>query len=318
MHRVLLTDNPHPVSLEVLNRYAEISADVVGTLEKERLKTIIPDFHAVIVRSPTRLTADIIAAAAQLKYIGRAGAGCDNIDIDEAARRGITVMNSPEGNTVATAEHTVALMLACARQIPQAHQSLVEGRWDRPQFRGIELCGKTAGIIGLGRVGTEVARRLLAFSMRVIAADPFVAGNRVLPPGVALVDLSALLGESDFITVHVPLDGSTRSLISADEIGKMRDGVCLVNCARGGVVDEHAVKRALDIGKIAAVAFDVFEHEPPGSSPLFKHPKSVFTPHIGGATIEARRRVAMEIAEVIAEALVSGVLRNVVGRSVKA
>ncbi|MBI4720396.1 MAG: hypothetical protein HY770_04075 [Chitinivibrionia bacterium] len=312
MHKILLTDNPHPASLEVLRRYPEISSDIVGTLDKERLKAALCDCDAVIVRSPTRLTADVIAAASKLRYIGRAGAGCDNIDLAEAARRGIVVMNSPAGNTIATAEHTIALMLACARRIPQAHRSMVEGRWDRPQFKGTELCGKTAGIIGLGRVGAEVARRLLAFSMRVIATDPFATSDRQAPPGVELVGLETLLGGSDFITVHVPLDESTRSLVSAAEIAKMRDGVYLVNCARGGIVDEEAVIQALDGGKIAAVAFDVFEHEPPGSSPLLKHPKSVFTPHIGGATAESGRRVAMEIAEVIADALVNSTLRNVV------
>lgn len=312
MYNVLLTDNPDPICLDVFNRYEQIAASIVGTLPPEKLRELIAGYHAIIVRSPTKVSAELIAAGTNLRFIGRAGVGCDNIDIEAASQSGIVVMNAPTGNIITTAEHTIAMILSLARRIPHAHRSVTAGAWERTSFRGMELYGKTAGIIGLGRVGKEVAKRLLGFSMRVIAADPAVARSRVTSPGVSMVDLDTLLDESDIITIHTPLSDDTRAMISEREIGKMRDGVYLVNCARGGIVDETALLAALESKKISGVAIDVFEQEPPANNPLFKHPASVFTPHIGAATAEARRRIAIEIAENIAEALVNGVVRYAV------
>lgn len=310
MFKVLLTDNPDPVCLDLFERYEQIHAEITGTHSEAELRSLISPFHAVIVRSPTRMTADVISGGRSLRFIGRAGTGCDNIDIDAATRNGIVVMNAPTANIISTAEHTLGLILSLVRRIPHAHNSVTAGEWIRSKFRGRELYGKTAGIVGLGRVGTEVARRLQAFSMRVIATDPAI-GEKTRA-GVDLVDLDTLLGASDIISIHTPLTSKTRGLIGAREIGKMRDGVYIVNCARGGIVEEAALRTAIDAGTVAGVAMDVYEREPPGGSPLLGHRASVFTPHIGAATEEARRRVMTEIAENIAEALVNGVMRSVV------
>jgi D-3-phosphoglycerate dehydrogenase len=266
------------------------------------------------VRSPTKLTADVIAAAAKLRYIGRAGVGVDNIDLGAASDRGIVVMNTPGGNTVSTAEHTIALILALARHIPHAHRSVTDGRWERKAFRGTELSGKTMGVIGLGRVGREVARRMRAFDMRILGADPYVDKDTAAECGAELVDLEAVLRESDVVSVHVPLTGDTRALIGKEQLDSMRDGAFVINCARGGVVSEDALLGALESGKVAGAAVDVFEKEPPGDNPLFQHPRCVFTPHLGAATAEAQVRVAVEAAECVAEALSTGVTRNAVNK----
>jgi D-3-phosphoglycerate dehydrogenase len=313
-YKVLLTDSISEQALRVFERYADIEAKRTETLDSERLKAEIADCDGIIVRSPTKLTADVLAAAAKLKYIGRAGAGVDNIDMPTANARGIVVMNSPGGNTVSTAEHTIAMILALARHIPQAHRSVTEGGWDRKAFRGIELSGKTLGVVGLGRVGREVARRMRAFDMTVLAADPYADADVASHAGAEWVDLHTLLRKSDVVTVHVPLSERTRALIGKDEIEAMRDGALLVNCARGGVVSEDALARALGAGKLSGVALDVYEHEPPGRHPLFGHPRCVFTPHLGAATKEAQARVAVEAAECVADALATGVTRNVVNK----
>ena len=312
MHKVLLTDNIAREAREVFAGYSGIEADSIGTLNAEELTQILPEYDAIIVRSPTKLTAAIIAAGTRLKFIGRAGVGVDNIDVDAATSHGITVMNSPGGNTVSTAEHTIAMMLALARRIPSADRSLREGGWERSAFKGVELYGKTLGVIGFGRVGREVARRMLAFSMNVLAVDPYVSQEAAQSLGVTLVDMARLLEESHFITVHVPLGADTRAIIGENEIGKMRDGVFLINCARGGVIDEDAVARALESGKVAGVAFDVFEEEPPGAHPLFEHPHSAFTPHLAAATADAQVRVAVDVARNIADALTTGESRDAV------
>jgi D-3-phosphoglycerate dehydrogenase len=258
------------------------------------------------------LTAEVLAEADRLLFIGRAGAGTDNIDLHAATELGIVVMNAPLGNTVSTAEHTVGIILSLARHIPQAHGSVTAGEWDRRTHRGVELYGKTLGIIGLGAVGGEVAKRMLAFGMKVLASDPLVGPEKAVSTDVELVPFQTLLQQSDVISVHVPLQPETRGLIGEAEIDEMREGVILVNCARGGVVDERALLTGLRSGKISAAGLDVFEIEPPGKNPLFEHPKCVFTPHIGGATREAQVRVATDAAQVVAEALTKGVLRNVV------
>ena len=310
MYRVLLTDNIHRAALDVFSRYPDVEAVGVGTLPLAELVGVLPDFDAVIVRSPTRLTADVIAAGNRLKFIGRAGVGVDNIALDTATARGITVMNVPSGNTISTAEYTVGLMLAVARRIVEADRSVRKGEWERKALRGVELHGKTLGIIGLGRVGREVARRMLAFSMDVVAADPTVSMEEAANLGVRLVEMDAVLRRSHVITVHVALSTETRGLISDREIEKMRDGVLVIDCARGGVVDEAALERGLDTGKIAGIGLDVYEREPPGDHPLFGHERSVFTPHVGGATIEAQSRVVAYIAESVANALIKGEIRN--------
>jgi D-3-phosphoglycerate dehydrogenase len=312
MYKVLLTDHPEPTALEVFTGYPEIEAVAVGTLAPQDLAALLPGFDAVIVRSPTKLTAELIAAGARLRFIGRAGVGVDNIDIAAASRRGIVVLNVPDANTVSTAEHTVGMILAVARRTAEADASLRAGRWVRKLLDGVELYGKTLGIVGLGRVGKEVARRMLAFSMKVVAADPYVAADSALDLGVELVDLDTLLGRSDVITLHVALTSETAGLISAREIEKMRRGALLVNCSRGEVVDETALEEGLSSGKIGGAGLDVFAIEPPGSRRLFAHPRTVFTPHLGAATREARVRVGVQIAESVANALVKQEIRNAV------
>ncbi len=312
MHKVLLTDNIASEALDVFSDYPDIEAVTVGTLDKEELARILPEYSAVIVRSPTKLTKELIDAGTNLKFIGRAGVGVDNIDIDAATARGIPVMNAPRGNIVSTAEHTIALLMTLARRIPQADRSVRAERWERKDLKGVELSGKTLGVIGLGRVGREVSQRMLAFAMKVIAVDPYVTAEIATDLGVELVDMDTLLRESDFITVHVPLGADTRSIISKPEINRMRDGVFLINCARGGVIDEAAVREALDSGKVAGVAIDVYESEPPGAHPLFSHERSVFTPHLGAATRDAQIRVAVDAARNVADALSKGEIRDAV------
>jgi len=312
MYKVLLTDNIADAALDAFAGYDDVEAIRTGTLPVDELKEMIADCDAVVVRSPTKVTADVLAAATKLKFIGRAGVGVDNIDIEEATKRGVVVMNSPGGNTVSTAEHAIALILAVARRIPLAHQSVTKGLWERKAYRGTELNGKTLGVVGLGRVGREVARRLQAFDMEILAMDPFVDGESASSLGIKLVDLDTLLAGSDVVTVHVPLMDETRALFDAGAIAKMRDGAYLINCARGGVVSERALLDALESGKLAGAALDVYESEPPGELELFQHPRCVFTPHLGAATAEAQVRVAVEAAECVAKALTTGTTRNAV------
>ena len=314
MYKVLLTDNIALEALGVFEQYDDFEAVRTETLPPGELKEEIADCDGIVVRSPTKLTADVIAAAKKLRYIGRAGVGVDNIDLDAASEQGIVVMNSPGGNTVSTAEHTIALILALARHIPQAHRSVTDGEWDRKAYRGNELSGKTLGVIGLGRVGREVARRMLAFEMRVLGADPYVDGAAAAKAGAELVDVETVLQDADVVTVHVPLSEDTRALIGQKELESMRDGAFLVNCARGGVVSEDALLGALESGKLAGAALDVYEKEPPGDHPLFRHPRCVFTPHLGAATAEAQIRVAVEAAECVADALSTGETRNAVNK----
>jgi D-3-phosphoglycerate dehydrogenase len=314
MKKVLLTDNISEEALAVFASYENIEAVRTGTLDKAELATMLPEYDAVIVRSPTKLTKDLIAAGKKLKFIGRAGVGVDNIDVEEATRRGITVMNSPGGNSISTAEHAIALLLAVARRVVQADRMVRAGEWRRDALKGRELYGKTAGIIGLGRVGREVARRLLAFSMRILATDPYITPEAAKSMGVGLVDLDTLFRESHAVTVHVPLVDETRALISDTEIAKMREGVFIVNCSRGGVVDEGALQRGLDSGRVAGVGLDVYATEPPGDHPLLEHERSVFTPHLGAATREAQVRVAVEVAKNVADALDSGKITDAVNR----
>lgn len=309
--RVLVTDSLQEVGIEVL-RAEGLEVDVVPTLEPAELARRIAPYAGLVVRSASKITAEVIAAAPALQVIGRAGIGLDNVDVDAATRRGIVCMNTPGGNTIAAAEHTMALLLAMARKLPQAHAHLKGGKWERERFLGAELYGKTLGVVGLGRIGSEVARRAQSFAMTVIAYDPYLTEEAAQRLGVELTDLAALLRRADFITVHIPLTKETRGLIGAAEFAKMKDGVRLVNCARGGIVDEAALAAAVQAGKVAGAALDVFEREPPWGSPVLELEPVVVTPHLGASTEEAQSSVAIAIAQQVADLLVRGIVRNAV------
>jgi len=293
--QVLVADPIAEMGLEILRNYTHVDAKF--NLKPEELETIIDNYDALIVRSQTRVTAQIINSGRKLKVIGRAGAGVDNIDIDAATRKGIVVVNAPTGNTVSAAEHTFALMLALARNIPQANSQLKSGKWQRGKLVGTELRNKTLGIIGLGNVGSEVAKRAQAFEMQVIAYDPFVPMDYAGTRKVNLVSLDKLLEQADFITLHVPLTPATANLIGAEELAKIKPTAQIINCARGGLVDEEALVTAIEAGKIAGAAFDVFSTEPVTDSPLLKSDKVIITPHLGASTIEAQASVSKDIAE---------------------
>jgi len=290
----------------------EATVDVRPGLAPEELKAILPEYEALIARSETQVTTEIISAGTRLQVIGRAGVGVDNIDVEAATARGIAVVNAPSGNTVAAAEHTIALMLALARNIPQAQQSLAQGKWSRDDFMGVEVRKKVLGIVGLGRVGTEVARRAQGFEMRLVAHDPFVSADYAASLGVELVSLQQLLADSDFVTLHVPLAQAGGHLIGAAELAMMKPGCRLINCARGGLIDEEALLKALEEGALAGAGLDVFAHEPPGESTLIKHPRVVATPHLGASTEEAQREVSVEVAEQVLAVLRGEPARNAV------
>ena len=295
MPRILICDPVAADGLEMLEAEAEV--EVRTHLSSEELKSILPQYEGLIVRSETKVTPEVIQAGTRLQVIGRAGIGVDNIDVEAATARGIAVVNAPSGNIVAAAEHTIALILALARNLPQAHQSLTQGTWDRSAFVGVEVRGKALGIVGLGRVGSEVARRAQSFGMRLLGYDPFVSPEYADKLSVELMPLGRLLGESEFVTLHTPLNEGTRHLIGAGELAMMKPGARLINVARGGLVDEEALLEALDDGRLAGAALDVFAHEPPGDNPLLKHPRMVVTPHLGASTEEAQREVSVEVAE---------------------
>jgi len=278
----------------------------------QELMAALREADALIVRSGTKVTAELIENAAKLKVIGRAGAGVDNIDVDAATRRGILVMNTPGGNTISACELTMAMILALARRLPQANARVKAGEWPRKEFMGTELQGKRLGIVGLGRIGSEVARRAIAFGMEVVAYDPYVGEDRARKLEVRLLPLDQLLATSDVISIHVPRTGTTERLIGPEAFAKMKDGVFLVNCARGGIVDEAALADALRSGKVAGAALDVFEHEPPEGSPLLEFDQVIATPHVGATTREAQANVARQIAEQVVGFLRGGPPRNAV------
>ncbi len=312
MYKVLVSDALSDEGLKVLKDEKELQVDVKLKLSPEELKEIIKDYDALIVRSSTKVTKDIIDAATKLKVIGRAGVGLDNVDAEAASKRGIIVMNTPAGNTISTAEQTMSLILSLSRNIPQSNASLREGKWDRNKYMGVELYGKTLGIIGLGRIGTEVARRAMAFSMNVIAYDPYLTVERANELGIKLVEVKDIIKQADYITVHTPLTNETKHMISDKEFEQMKPSVRIVNCARGGIIDEAALVRALDSGKIAGAALDVFESEPPKDFTMFKHDKLIATPHLGASTEEAQVNVAVEVSKQVADALLGRGCRNAV------
>jgi len=309
--KVLVSDNISENGVEIL-RKAGLEVDVKTGLKPEELKAIIGDYHALIVRSATKATAEIIEAAVNLKVIGRAGSGLDNVDKAAASKRGIVVMNTPGGNTITTAEHTIAMMFAVARKIPQANASIAAGKWEKKKFMGTELFSKTLGIIGLGNIGGEVARRAQCLGMNVIAYDPFLNEEKAKEMGIEKLEIPELISRADFITTHTPLTNETRNLIRAETIKTMKDGVYIINCARGGIINEKDLFEALESGKVAGAALDVFEIEPPNNNPLVGHPGVVSTPHLGASTQEAQENVAIAVAEQIADYLINGTIRNAV------
>ena len=307
MPRVLVADPIAEAGMLRLREHAEL--DVRLKQSPAALLEAIADYDALIVRSETRVDERVIRAGRHLKVIGRAGAGVDNIDVEAATRAGILVVNAPSGNTIAAAEHTMAMMLALARHIPQADQAVKAGRWERSRFLGNELRDKVLGVVGLGSIGREVAHRAQAFGMRVIATDPVLSEERASQLNVILMPLHQLLGEADVISLHVPLTPETHHLIDARALGSMKTGVRLVNVARGGIVDESALWMALQDGHVAGAALDVFEQEPPGENPLLSLPQVVTTPHLGASTEEAQISVALEIADQVISVLEGGLPR---------
>src|SRR6266849_6262858 len=308
--RILVADPLAEDGLDRLRRAGDVT--VAGKLTEAELIERIPDFDALVVRSETKVTAPILAAGRRLRVVGRAGVGVDNIDVDAATRKGILVVNAPRGNIVAAAEHTIALLFALARSVPQADASVKRGEWNRSKYIGAEIRGKTLGVIGLGNVGSEVAKRAHGLEMEVLAYDPVVSVERAELFNVQLVSLHELLERADFVTVHVPLVDSNRNLIGTPELALMKPSARLVNTARGGIVDEAALCEALVSGRLAAAAADVFEHEPAGESPLFQLPNFLATPHIAASTVEAQASVAFDVAEEVAAVLAGDLPRYAV------
>jgi D-3-phosphoglycerate dehydrogenase len=312
VYKVLVVDGVAPEGLSVLQKAADIVLDIRPKLSPEELLAIIPEYDALIVRSATKVSATVLARAEKLKIIGRAGVGVDNIDVRAATARGVIVANTPGGNTIAAAEHAVAMMLALARNIPEANARMKAGVWDKKSFVGVELRNKVLGVIGIGRIGSEVAKRAQAMDMEIIAYDPYITEERARDLGVRVVPLDTLLREADFITIHIPMSKETYHLLDRAAFAKMKDGVRIINCARGGIVDEEALYEALKEGKVAGAALDVFEQEPLVESPLFALSNVVVTPHLGASTVEAQLGVAEVIAEDILVALYGGFVRNAV------
>lgn len=312
MFKVLISDSVAQECVSILEAEKDIQVDVKTKLTPEELESVIGEYDALIVRSATKARANIIAAAKNLKAIGRAGSGVDNIDVPKATEAGIVVLNTPGGNTVSTAEHAFSLMMALSRNIAQGDKSIKEGKWDRKKYMGVELRGKTLGIIGLGNIGQVMAQRAAAFEMKVIGTDPFITKDVAQRYGIELVPIDEIWVRSDYITFHTPLNDSTRHLVNADTLARCKEGVRIINCARGGIVDEEALLVAIESGKVAGAALDVYEKEPPEQSPIVMHEKVVCTPHLGASTTEAQDIVAVMVAEQIRDFLLTGEVRNAV------
>ena len=310
--KILVSDDVSESGLEPL-RAAGFALEKRTGLKLDELCALLPDYEGLVVRSETKVTAQVLDAGARLRAIGRAGVGVDNIDVAAATARGIIVMNAPDGNTMTTAEHTLALLLALARRVPQAHASLRAGRWERKKFVGVELRGKTLGVVGLGRIGRVVAHRALAFGMKVVAHDPFIAPEQAKEFELELLPLAQVCARADFLTVHTPLTNETRGLIGARELAQMKPDARVINCARGGLVDERALHAALKEGRIAGAALDVFEQEPPpADNPLLQLEEVITTPHLGASTREAQEGVALTVAEQMRDYFLTGALRGAV------
>src|SRR4051794_24103974 len=312
--KILIADPVSPRGIEELSRDGALDVQVRTGLPEAELIKLIPEFSGLVVRRETKVTKPVLEAATKLRVVGRAGVGVDNVDVEAATRRGVIVMNAPGGNTISTAEHAFSLLLSAARKIPQAHSLLQAGKWDRKNLEGVELFNKTLGIIGMGRIGSELSRRAIAFGMREMAYDPYLFASRARTLQVELIEeLDDLLAGSDFITLHTPLTPETHHLLDSARLAKTKPGVRIINCARGGLVDEKALVDALGTGHVAAAALDVFETEPlPADSPLRAVPNLVLTPHLGASTAEAQESVGIEIAQSIRAALLEGTIRNAV------
>lgn len=309
--RVLISDKLSPLAKQIFEERG-IEVDVKVGLEKEELLEIIGDYDGLAIRSATKPSDKILAAAKNLKVIGRAGIGVDNVDIKAATANGVIVMNTPFGNSITTAEHAIAMMMTLARNIPEANASTHAGKWEKSKFMGVEVTGKTLGVIGCGNIGSIAASRGIGLKMKVIAFDPFLTAERAIEIGVEKVELDELLSRADFITLHTPLTDKTRNIIDADAIAKMKEGVRIVNCARGGLVDEQALRAALDSGKVAGAAFDVYSQEPATENVLFNAPNMICTPHLGASTDEAQVNVAVQVAEQMSDYLLTGAITNAI------
>jgi D-3-phosphoglycerate dehydrogenase len=315
MKKILISD-PVDHRCEEILKDAGFEVDFKMGISADELSFIISDYNGLVVRSETKATSELISKMRKMEVIGRAGTGVDNIDLNAATRKGIIVMNTPGGNTISTAEHTMALMLSMFRNIPQANQSLCSGNWDRKSFKGTELYGKKIGIVGLGKIGREVASRSKSFGMKVIGYDPVLSDDIADKMGIELVDLNTIFAQSDLITLHVPLTEETKHMINSETLSKCKDGIKIINCARGGIVNESDLVKALDSGKVSSAAFDVYEVEPPDlKSKLFNHTKVVCTPHLGASTEEAQIKVAIQIAEQIVDLFKNGKIVGAVNAS---
>ncbi|HVJ00236.1 MAG TPA: phosphoglycerate dehydrogenase [Sphingomonas sp.] len=309
MPKVLISDKMDPKAAQVF-RERGVEVDEITGKTPDELKAIIGQYDGLAIRSATKVTQDILDAATNLKVVGRAGIGVDNVDIPSASAKGVVVMNTPFGNSITTAEHAIALIFALARQLPEADVSTQAGKWEKNRFMGVELTAKTLGLIGAGNIGSIVADRARGLKMKVVAYDPFLTPERAIELGIEKVDLDTLLARADFITLHTPLTDQTRNILSRENLAKTKKGVRIVNCARGGLIDEAALKEGLDSGHIAGAALDVFVTEPAKESPLFGTPNFVSTPHLGASTTEAQVNVAIQVAEQMADYLVNGGVTN--------
>src|ERR1700726_4146651 len=309
--RVLISDKLSPAAVAIFKERG-VEVDVKPGLDKDELAKIIGDYDGLAIRSATKVTAKLLEQASRLKVVGRAGIGIDNVDISAATAKGVIVMNSPFGNSITTAEHALAMMFALARQIPKADLSTQAGKWEKNRFMGVEITGKVLGIIGCGTIGSIVASRAIGLHMRVIAYDPFLSTERALDLGVEKVGLETLLARADFITLHTPLTAQTKNILSAENLAKTKKGVRIVNCARGGLADEQALRAFLDSGHVAGAGFDVFGDEPATGNPLFGHPNVVCTPHLGASTREAQENVALQVAAQMSDYLIRGAIANAI------
>ncbi|HEY4276263.1 MAG TPA: phosphoglycerate dehydrogenase [Rhizomicrobium sp.] len=309
MTKVLIADKLSPAAVAIFkDRGVEI--DNKPGMTKEELLAVVDQYDGIAIRSATKITADVIKAAKKLKVVARAGIGVDNVDIPAATAAGVIVMNTPFGNSITTAEHAISLMLALARELPAANASTQAGKWEKNRFMGVEITGKVLGLIGAGNIGSIVADRAKGLRMRVIAYDPFLSVERAQDLGIEKVELSDLLARADFITLHVPMTPETKNILSAEALAKTKKGVRIVNCARGGLIDEKALKAAIDSGHVAGAALDVFEVEPAKENVLFGNEKVVATPHLGASTTEAQENVALQVAEQISDYLLTGAITN--------
>ncbi|NWF71147.1 MAG: phosphoglycerate dehydrogenase [Chloroflexi bacterium] len=312
-YHILVPDNVHPLAVKVLSNAQGLTYSAPGQMKRDETLAAISGADALIIRSSTQVDAPMLAAASKLKVIARAGVGVDNVDVPEATKRGIVVMNTPDGNTVSTAEHTFALMLALARHIPQAHASLAGGKWDRKSFMGVELRGKTLGVVGFGRIGRAVAKRALAFEMRVLAYDPYIPADVISDLGAQAADLDTVFAECDFITLHTLLTPETRDMVNKTTLARMKKGVRIIDAARGALINETDLAEALKSGHVAGAALDVYQNEPPEADhPLIGLPNVVHTPHLAASTDDAQIVVAVEAAELVVNALLKGEYKNVV------